>query len=186
MSPVAHTSMTAAQGGIINGYYASTWGSNPCLFIITFGKPAATGVNYCEAYTNLYNQCIPDGNKFKGQSEDVRPPPPTAGKRGELAVKRTGGLYVTESGMEISSSEDLEPGTILMRVPTLNSTMVMSRDWNEGDGDGEKRLFLSCRLPAPPAVRFCQSHLARLQFLEVSDQLVEGGEMDCLWSFGEK
>lgn len=130
---LAHRLPNAAQGGVINKYYHGTCGSSPCQFIITFGNPAAAGVKYCEAYNNPYNQCIPDGNEFKGQTEDVRPPPPPARKRGEPAPKRTGGLYVTESGMEISSSEDLEPGTLLMRAPTTNGTVV-SHDLDEGDG----------------------------------------------------
>lgn len=93
-------------------------------------------MKYCEAYNDRYNQCIPDGNEFKGQNPDVRPPPPPPRKRGEPPVKRTGGLYLTESGMQISSSEDLEPGAILVRAPTFNSTMaMMSRDLDEGDGD---------------------------------------------------
>lgn len=137
MPPVTHAQFSAAQGGIINSYYQKSCGGNPCSFIITFGNPAAAGVKYCEAYNDRYNQCIPDGNEFKGQNPDVRPPPPPPRKRGEPPVKRTGGLYETESGMQISSRDDLEPGTILMRAPPLvprNSTLT-DRDLDEGDGD---------------------------------------------------
>ncbi|MCJ1430059.1 hypothetical protein MMC29_007974 [Sticta canariensis] len=113
--PKGQNSVSAAQGGIINGYYQNSCGGNPCSFIITFGNPGAAG----------------------GQNPDVRPPPPPSRKRGEPPVKRTGGLYETESGMQISSRDDLEPGTILMRVPPLaprNSTLT-DRDLDEGDGD---------------------------------------------------
>lgn len=141
MPSIAHASTTPAQGHTLDSFYSSACGREPCTFTVNFGNPTAPGVKYCEAYHDAYNQCIPDGNEFKGQNPDVRPPRPISiiARGGELALKPTGGLYVTESGIEISSSEDMEPSTILMRVPMVNSTTTLvDRDivgFDEGDGD---------------------------------------------------
>lgn len=137
MPPVTHAQVFAVQGGIISGYYRKSCDGKPCSFTITFGNPGTDGVKYCEAYNDRYNKCKPDDNQFKGQNPDVRPPPPSPRKRGEPPVKRTGGIYETESGMQISSGDDLEPGTILMRALLLaprNSTMT-NPDLDEEDGD---------------------------------------------------
>lgn len=139
--------LIAGQGNIIGKYYQKACGSKACSFTIMFEKPKATGVKWCDANTDPRGKCIPDGNIFKGTQPDVRPPK----RKRDVSPTARGGLYMTESGVTISSDIDLDPGTVINRVqeasgtdtapiqsgsPTLKIRQLQDQGENDDSGSG--------------------------------------------------
>ncbi|KAI1482410.1 hypothetical protein F4774DRAFT_407018 [Daldinia eschscholtzii] len=114
------------QGNIIKNYVSSTCNNQRCSFIVGFGNPGAQGVKYCNAYSDPYNQCIPDGSIFKNGKADVRPPQPAPKRRGvgDSTVALPGGLYLLKSGMRVSFGENLDIGTKTKRAEPRNATLA--------------------------------------------------------------
>jgi hypothetical protein len=157
-----------AQGAVISKYIRRHCDFKPCAFSIGFANPRAPGVKYCLAMSDRRNICIPDDNTYKGLDPDVQPPAPLAIKPtrqppATVTAKRTqgpgvqpfataiakrgqdpkprGGLYKTERGMEVSFSEDLEPGTPIKHARARRAASLKKRavDYtgidDTGDGD---------------------------------------------------
>lgn len=96
---------TTGQGGTLSSFYQNSLNSAPGMFIVGFGNPADSAVQYCD-----YDQhCLNDGNQFLG--DDLAPDGPQDSKR-----KHKRNFYTLESGMPFLSTRDLAPGTKVKRV----------------------------------------------------------------------
>ncbi|MCJ1311990.1 hypothetical protein MMC25_005664 [Agyrium rufum] len=89
-------------------------------FIVGFGNPDAAGVKYCDVFPNRHDNCVPDGNTFKGNSPDVQPP---ADNTKRSLSKPRGGIYMTESGTKVSFAADMEPGTHIRHAVIRSDTL---------------------------------------------------------------
>ncbi|MCJ1266761.1 hypothetical protein MMC22_006646 [Lobaria immixta] len=93
-----------SQGGTLSSFYQNSLKSAPGQFIVGFGNPDDSAVQYC----NYDQHCLNDGNQFLG--DDLAPDGPQDSK------KHKRNYYRLESGMPFLSTRDLLPGSKVKRV----------------------------------------------------------------------
>ncbi|KAI1651430.1 uncharacterized protein F4817DRAFT_311688 [Daldinia loculata] len=114
------------QGSIISQYVSANCNKQKCSIIVGFGNPNTHGVKYCKAYSDPYNQCVPDGTIWKNGKADVRPPK-SASRRSignNTTVSLPGGLYLMKSGVEVAFGANLDVGTKTKRAAPRNATFA--------------------------------------------------------------
>ncbi|KAK4992344.1 hypothetical protein LTR66_006302 [Elasticomyces elasticus] len=121
------------QGNIIGEYYTNTCKGKDCQFIITFGNPAAAGVQYCQAYSDPHGQCINDqvAPIYKNGAPDVRP---AGKKRSDLEPEAQAAMFLMASGMELLMPIDTPINTTFFHPTARNATM---KAWVEDNDDDE-------------------------------------------------
>ncbi|KAF2766355.1 hypothetical protein EJ03DRAFT_354068 [Teratosphaeria nubilosa] len=122
------------QANIIKQYYANSCNNQNCQFIITFGNPAASGVQYCQAYNDPHGQCINNeiAQIYKNGAPDVRP---ASKKRSELEPEAQAALFLMSSGMEVLMPIDTPVNSIFVHPTPFNASMKAWVEENDEDED---------------------------------------------------